>query len=462
MSSVLPRPVGQAGRARPGDLTELPPPRQRSDDEPGIPDAPEPIDVQAVAAAFTFSFEQGLCVARWGQPTCVEIEVARIAQGRDELSGEVVVRSTVMGNRRQLAQRRVQLLGARAVPDLAAYCAKRRPEPDIDWHEVLEVTFVRAVEAYRAGEPVVSLDQVPERIGSRFVIDTLAYADLPTFAWARPGEGKTWILCGAAVALQTGRADIFGLEPARPMRVAILDYEDDAATKAERVRAIAGTPVPGIVYVACRRAIWDEADRIARVIREHGVEYLIVDSVGMACGGIPPESSEAALRYGTAVRELGLGTFAAAHIPKNTEDVSAPFGSQFWLAQLRLGWYVKREAETSASGFRLGLYQKKSNNTAGGVPPLGFDLTFADGRARFTRRDRALAEVPELASGLSVRWRLKHALAQGPRLVHEVAAEIDETTDTVARTLRRYAGRDFVRTPGAGGVDQWSNLRDSA
>jgi len=225
------------------------------------------------------------------------------------------------------------------------------------------------------------------------------------------------------------------------MRVGILDWEDDAFTKAERIRAIAGEPVPAIVYLACRGAIWDELDRIMRVVREQDLEYLILDSLGMACGGLPPESSEAALRCGTAIRRIGIGTFATAHLPKDRQaDVSAPFGSVFWLAQMRLGWFVQREQETSDSGFTIGLFCKKSNNDRAPAP-LGYDVAFDGRRATFRRRDDALRDSPDLAQRLPLRQRILAALRDGglglEELVEAAGVEREQVRVRVSEMARR-------------------------
>lgn len=445
-------------------------PEPVDDDKPDIFDPDEvarangeipPPDVEAaprVGDLLRFEAKHGACVARWGAPLHVQLELDRFSEDRGELRAEVVVRYTAPGLERQLlAPRRVPLLGTRSLAELAKDLGARMR--DVDWRELLEHTFTEAVRAHREGEPAVMLPDVPHRLATRYALEPLALNDLLTVAWSRPGEGKTWLVSAIAAALQTGRADVLGLAPAAPLRVAILDWEDDAFTKAERVRAIAGHPVPSVVYVACRAAIWDELDRIMRVVREGAVDYLIVDSLGMACGGLPPESSEAALRCGTAIRRIGLGMFATAHIPKNGNDESAPFGSIFWLAQLRLGWFVKREQEATDAGFRLGVFCKKSNNDRT-PPPLAYDLVFAEGRTRFERRD--VRDTPELASRVSLRWRLQGSLAGGPRLIHDLAEELDEKPDTVGRTLRRYAGKDFVRLPGPDGVDRWANLARDA
>ncbi len=394
-----------------------PDPIGRSYGEEPPADADPPLPVRAL---LDFRVKQGSCIAGWGAPLYVTIELDRFGDERGELRAEVVMRYTAPGLERQLlAPRRVPLLGTRAIAELARDLAKR--QSGIPWPELLELAFTEAIGAHREGEPPIALPDVPTRIAPLYALQPLALRDLLTVVWSRPGEGKTWIACAVAAALQSGRDDILGLAPSRSMRVGILDWEDDQFTKAERVRAITGDPVPGITYVACRSAIWDELDRITRVVRERELEYLIVDSLGMACGGLPPESSEAALRCGTAIRRLGLGTFATAHLPKDGANESAPFGSIFWLAQLRLGWFVKRQVETTDADFTLGLFCKKSNNDRTPMP-LGYEVAFEGLRATFRRRD--VHDVPELAGKLSVKERILGALRSGPKTIEELAGEL--------------------------------------
>lgn len=96
------------------------------------PDAPD----EDPRRLLRFTASQGACTVSWGAPLYVQVELDRFADSRDELSAEVIVRSTVPGLERQLAQRRLPLLGPRAVTDLASYLAKRRSDPVVDWPEL--------------------------------------------------------------------------------------------------------------------------------------------------------------------------------------------------------------------------------------------------------------------------------------------------------------------------------------
>ena len=402
---------------------------------------------------FRFAAHHGICTATWGYPIFIEVEIGRFADGRDELRAEVIVRSTVPGLETQLAQRTVPLLGSRAVPDLARYLKDRVKGRVVDFADILETAFVRAVSAHREGEPAIGLDTVPTRVGPRYVLPQLALADLPTFAWAQPGHAKTWLAIGVACALQSGRREVLGIEPAASRRVGFFDWELTEFDVAERARMLSGGDAPAITYVRCRLALWDELDRLTRIVREHRLDYLVIDSADMACGGVPPDSSEAALRFNSALRQLGLGSFVTAHTTKDGAE-NAPFGSTFWLAQLRLGWFLKRD-QTAGSGFTLAAFCKKAS-TDREPAPLAWSLSFEEGRARFIRTD--VRNSPDLSRGGPLRWRIQYVLRSGPRLVTEVAEDLEEKPESVARVLRRYGKTLFTRQAGEDGIDRWANL----
>src|SRR5205085_74106 len=111
-----------------------------------------------------------------------------------------------------------------------------------------------------------------------------------------------------------------------------------------------------------------------------------------------------------------------------------PFGSVFWNAQARLTWRVKREQELGDAGFRLALFNKKSNFDRQ-VAPLAYDVTFADGRVRFQRRDAR--DVPEIAAGLSVGYRMIPVLRRGPMAMPAIAEELGVKVDTVRMAASR-------------------------
>jgi hypothetical protein len=56
-------------------------------------------------------------------------------------------------------------------------------------------------------------------------------------------------------------------------------------------------------------------------------------------------------------------------------------------------------------------------------------------------------------------WRLQQVLREGPLTIVEIANRLDGTdADSIARTVRRYEGKTFVRHIRPDGVTSWANL----
>ena len=404
-----------------------------------------------------FSADRGVYVCEWCAPTFVRVEFDRFATERSELSAEIVVRSTIPGLAQQLYRKRLNLLATRSVAEFAKALDGRTKAQNLDWPALLEAAIEQAIRAHREGDPAILLNEVlslaPEAL---YALQPLVLRDLSTFLYGRPGGGKTYIMMAIACALQGGRTDLLGLAPSTRLNVLVLDHEGNGApVLADRARQITGAEGLPITYLECRVAIWDEIDRILRVIRERHIDFVCSDSVGMACGGLPPESSEAALRYGAAVRRIGLGGIHIAHLTKDGVNEDYPFGSQFWQAQARLTWLVKKRQDLTASDFTVGLYNKKTN-VGPYAAPLGYDIKFGPSGVRFQRTD--VRDQPELASSLPVAYRMAHALRGGQREIGELAEEIEATADAVrVAAIRGVKAGKFVVVERDG--KKWVGLR---
>jgi hypothetical protein len=418
-------------------------------EDPPIPDAP------VESAGPHVDFSRGSCLVRWSGAIGVSFQFDRFTSERGELKAEVVVRSITPGLERQLHQARENLMSTRTRSELAKALAGKDHGQKHEWPDLVESAIAAAVAAFRNGEPAILLRDAPSRVTSRMALPPVVLGELPTFIFGRGGDGKSLLALAFGLALHTGRADIVGLTPATTLRVGYLDWEFSASEHRERMRALVGDEMPDLVYVRCSEAIWDEEDRLARVIREQRLEFVVIDSVGMACGGLPPETSEAALRFNSALRRLSIGALCVAHMVKDGGE-EHPFGSIFWHNQARSTWLAKKQdPEFSSSGFVVGLFQKKAN-TGPLSAPLAFGVSFADDRIAITRGD--VRDAPDLARTVSLRWRLQKALAGGPQLISDVAEDLDEKPDTVRRTLQRYDGKQFVRSSGPDGIDRWALL----
>ena len=182
-----------------------------------------------------------------------------------------------------------------------------------------------------------------------------------------------------------------------------------------------------------------EADRIRQAIRANDIGFVVCDSVAYACNGAP-EQAEFAQQYFRAVRSFGsIASLHIAHVVKERADDKSqgqkPFGSIFWHNSARSTWFVKR-VEDAADKRRivLGLYNQKVNL---GPKESAVGLAIEFGRDRTEILPTEIADVQELASGLSIDRRLPGVLQHGARTLREIANELDEKPGSVKKALER-------------------------
>ena len=214
---------------------------------------------------------------------------------------------------------------------------------------------------------------------------------------------------------------------------------------------LCGDEMPAIVYIPCSRPLADDVDRIRREVMRHGIGYLVVNSVGLACDG-PPEAAEVAIRFFGALRELGLGSLLVAHVNRSG-DTERPFGSAFWHNGMRLTWYAKLEAGHRRIDHGRPVLQEGQYGPEGRADGLPDRL----GRAH---RDR-----PGRTSPTSRTWPptypsspgSSYELRAGAKTIAEVASLLAIPVDTAKKTLSRHEGTVFVRIVGTDGVTRWGN-----
>jgi hypothetical protein len=289
----------------------------------------------------------------------------------------------------------------------------------------------RVIAAERAGEPDLCLaDPIPvERVEILDVNGLKLPQRHPAMLF---GDGDS---CKTYLALY-----VLGELERRGLRVGLADWELSEADHRERLCRLFGEPLPAVRYLRCARPIVHEADRLRRWVRERQLDYIVCDSVGYASAGAP-ESAEVAMGYFQVIRQLGpIGSLHIAHITKAADGADRrPFGSTFWHNSARATWFAKlRERDAGNTTSVLGLFPRKFN--VGPLPsPVGLELRFD--AERTTIRNVELAEQADLASTLSVKQRMAHALRLGAMPTKELAEEIDARLDTVRRTARRYPQR---------------------
>ena len=399
-----------------------------------------------------FSFAHGRYTAEWGDPdrAILAFDLVRSERSGD-VTSEVEVTSTAPAVAGVIHHARVNLVGTRSRQELAKHLAARTPGVSTDWPAVVEVACREVLRAYRAGAPAVLLRDVPPQSDTEtgFALAPLVLSGMPTCIFGDGGSAKSMLALAIGAGIHAGQP-VAGLEPDRPRRVGLLDWEMDAHSHRNRLARLTGEPLPDIVYVPCARPLAEDVDRIRRIVARHELEFLILDSVALACDG-PPEAAEVAVRFFGALRELGLPILCVAHVNRSG-DTDRPFGSAFWHNGFRLTWYAKREVDPTPDSLSVGLFAKKCN--VGPMPaPVGFRLGFTPDAIDVTRTD--VAELADFAAHIPLKVRIVSELRGGARTIADLAGALDVPVDTVKKALTRGEGRMFARVTGADQVYRW-------
>jgi hypothetical protein len=313
----------------------------------------------------------------------------------------------------------------------------------INWHRLLDTLAFQVSSAEQTGEPAVLLSSI-ERPITEPLFDVEGFRLLkhhPTIVFGDGGSMKSYLALYWAGRLQQMGA-----------RVAMFDWELDAADHKERSVRLFGHQGPELVYVRCSRPLVYEIDRLVQIKHDHQIDYVICDSIAFACHG-KPEDAEIACGYFRAIRQLGIGSLHLAHITKGENGDQRPFGSTFWHNGARCTWFAKSEGVDETAGGRertIGLFNRKVNMGAP-ISPVAFQFIFEPDRTTVRRVEPST--VQSLASEVPVWQRIKHAVRSGPLTIAELAAEIDAKPDTVEKAIRRKA-QVFSLVKGANGVQR--------
>ena len=364
-------------------------------------------------------------------PGCATFEIDRLRREGGHLKGELMVRCELPGATTfdgVLDAANVNLSSSRVRSSHAKHLAERARTEDIPWADWLEELALRVLEAERTGQPAVLLNELPRPTADEALeVDGLPLlAGHPAFWFGDGGTAKSYLALYVAGRLAE-----------RGLRVGLFDWELGGADHRNRLERLFGEEMPTIHYARCNRPLFFESDRLRRIVRDEDLNYLVFDSVAFACDG-PPEAAETASRYFQSLRQIGpVGSLHVAHVSKSFEGADQkPFGSVFWHNGARATWNVKlAEALPDEAIVSIALHNRKSNLGAK-RPSIGFEFRFDDDRTHVSRVD--LADVPDLAAGLSVRQRMALALRRGAMSPESLSEEIEAKLETVKRTSRRY------------------------
>ena len=269
--------------------------------------------------------------------------------------------------------------GQQSVKSSADRCAQS--EPNIKWGTLLEEACKNVRKEQRKGNPVKNLKHGHISEATQYILHPFLIHQQSNLLYGDGGLGKSWFALYLGALVASGKRH-GGLTP-EPGNVMYIDYEVDQQDMENRFIALCnglGIEPPDFFYRKQEISMTQDQPRMAQLVAEHNIQFLIIDSAAMACGG-EPEAANVASRYWNALRTLNCTTLTLAHVSKteaSEKGTSTPYGSVFWRNYARNAWEIKMGTVFKRLEKEFGLVQTKLNSGAGD-DPRNFLFTFDDG-----------------------------------------------------------------------------------
>ncbi|MEP6470106.1 MAG: AAA family ATPase [Chloroflexota bacterium] len=393
--------------------------------------------------------ERGVFTVLWHSPEQVQFEfdLLRVDRRTGTMTAEVTV-WTHWPITDYIHSASLNLSSTQARTTLAKHLAGRIRDRELDWPALVETAVIMVRNAYRAGEPAILLRDAPEPALNGAILPPIVATEGATLWHGDGGTGKSELALAAAASIHSGRDVLAGLLPATTRRVAFLDWEWTASVHRRRLaRLWPDDNLPDLMYVRCALPLAQDVERLRRMVREHSIGFVVIDSVALAAGG-DPERAETAIEFYGGLRQLEIDALLVAHVTKQS-DGEKPFGSTFWHNSARSTWYLRKVQDAGSSSLRVALVNKKANDAPLALP-IGIEIEHGPEATTIRRTD--LASEPDLAREIPLRLRIKQALLGGSLTYDELADSLDADRETVRRTVNRYTGKLFTTFPDGSGI----------
>ena len=352
-------------------------------------------------------------------PDGLQAEVRYIAQSRDGPRAEVRISSKLVGH---LHQSMLNLMSASSRDTFRK--ALERRDPEVDWQERIEQVCVLVVEAYRAGDPLTLLEPQLRDAREAYFVDPLIPTGVPTLLYGDGATGKSYIANAISRALALGLP--FAGMGTRESTVAYLDWEWDEEEHSDRLFRL-GSDVT-YFYRQCSVPLALQTRVLSRLLDKNGIDFLVVDSLGYACGG-DIRDPDVVIAFFTALRQLGRTCLVVHHVPKENRE---PYGSVYIRNSVRSAWYLLRSTLPEDGGFAVALQHNKSNRGQK-EQPIGLQFTFTETETKIVRTDAA--KIPELAEGMSLRERIYSVIKDQPMEAKDIADALGARQTQVSARL---------------------------
>ena len=250
-------------------------------------------------------------------------------------------------------------------------------------------------------------------------------------------------------------------------RVLILDYEDSASGYRKRLDKLrSGLNLPDshqclIEYRSCQEPLIRERREIRALRESRQYDTIIIDSLGLACGG-GIEDSEQINNFMSALRYI-IDDDATVLLISHTNKAGHMFGSAYIEHGSRAVFQLDAGKPVSPSELDITLFNTKANNVPR-IAPSSYTINFGTDAISYSQK--ATSETPSASkmtiADLTLDLRKNNQSMTETEVVQRVASikdkKVEEIEDDVERYLRQVSqGNDATvkQEPAPQSSDQW-------
>ena len=186
-----------------------------------------------------------------------------------------------------------------------------------------------------------------------------------------------------------------------------------------------------MAYQTATAPLLDWIDDLGRYVAENEIDLVVIDSLGMALGGVVIDS-EIVIKLYAAIRELDTTSLLIDHQGKGDDaEKRGAIGTRYKRHYARSEWEMRRE---DGDGFKVGLYRRKANNAKrASAFSIGLNIEIEEDederpvRATFTPHD--VHDSPDLAKGLSIPQRIAPLLRDGKKDIDYIRENLPDQSN---------------------------------
>lgn len=373
----------------------------------------------------------------------LKIRVSRINTHKDRTTCEILAETTAPEYSPHILHSTLNLTSSRVKSEIAhkiaTYYDKVSPEEADD---IIEQLCIKTLHFFRSGEPAIDLHTFEETPPITYKVYPLIAENEINIIFGDGGTGKSIFVLALAILIQLPWENNHLQLPPRMGRVLWLDWETSWATTARRLKLLTeGFKLPAffIKYRRCLASLADDLEAIHQICLENEIDTIIIDSLGMACGG-DMNAAEVATKFFSAFRTLNCTGILIHHASKEQMKTRVkkptPIGSVYFYNLARQVWECRAVQEYGSNNLSIGLFHRKSNISHLHAP-LAYTITFEKTQILIDKSN--INNIPEFAIELSLPKQIMNLLISEKRPMdrNEIALTLNAKTDSVKRALTR-------------------------